>query len=559
MSDFLRELGYDPIRYWMFFGAAVALWLISAGLPFRRDGNLFHRLNRPWFFGLTLLIAMFAGRWPALFFYRPVNPDEAQFLSGAITTLARGDLWWTDPMTSGPLVVLPLALPALVGLPVEFTTGRLVGLALSWGVVFLSYLSVRHIHGDRLARLLVLPLACFVVCLLFWDFVPYCSEWSPLFLCALAIWLSLTAFNAEGVLASRWRLAGCGLMLGLIPFSKFQALPFAAVIGCSTLFWLQRQPGKTPKESLRASALLVGCAALIVGVMLLNLWLSGNWADEYQSYLVHNLNYTKARAMPWDSSAYVLSYLTGLSWGFTSFHCALLLLLALSQLGLRQGAWRPVVLGWLLLAAAYGTVVIPGRLYPHYLLFLALPLTLLVALQFGYTIRFGRLPSKIAAGLWIAFFLIGVGSQLGDRAWDRHSLHRLLPAANPRDPVVAFINRTKQPGDTLAVWGWRPELYVETQLPQAIREALTEAQLNDNPQREYFRGRILADLRANRPAFFVDSVGPADFILKDRATQGHEILPALAEYIRQEYREVDGHGEFRVYLRRDRPPTSAIR
>jgi hypothetical protein len=550
MSEFLRELGYDPLWYWMFAGVAFVFWFASAIVPWNSAGRLTQRLNSPALFGALLLVAMFAWRWPAIFYYKPVNPDEAQFLSGALTTLARGTIWWIDPTTSGPLVILPLALPALAGWPVDYSSGRLIALLLAWGTVLFGYLVLRHFHGDSKGRLLAMPPACLTIFLLFWDFVPYCSEDSPLFFCALATWLCVTAFQSDGLVLSHWRLFAGGLAIGLVPFSKFQALPLGAAIGFSTVVWILRQPAVARKNIPRDLLCLIGGATAAFALMLVSLWQSGQWNDVYQSYVVHNLHYAQARGLPWNASGYILSYLTELSWGFTSFHYGMLLLLAVGLLGLHRATWRPLLLGWSLVVAAYCAVSVPGRLYPHYLLFLSLPLTLLVGLQFGYLLT-GQ-SRRLRIGLTALFLCVGTGAQLVDRVWDRRSLHKLVRIADPRDRVVNFINQTKRPGDTLAVWGWRPELYVETQLPQATREALTEAQLNEQPQRNYYRARFMADLRASQPAFFVDSVGPADYQLRDRAVQGHETVPGLAQYIRQEYEAVGDAGIMRVYLRRDR-------
>jgi len=550
MSEFLRELGYNPLRYWLLAGSTFVLWFASTVVLWKQGSRSVLRLNRPIVFGGLLLLTMFAWRWPALFFYKPVNPDEAQFLAAALTTLARGSLWWTDATTSGPLVVLPLTLPGLAGFPVDFIHGRLIALLLEWGTVFLGYLMLRHVHGDQKGRLLVLPLACFIIFLSFWDFVPYCSELSPLFMSATAAWLGVTAFQPDGLVRSRGRLAASGLILGLIPFSKFQVLPLGAAIGFSTVIWILRQPAAKREAVVRDLLCLIGSTIGGFGLMLASLGLSGEWTHFYNSYVVHNLYYTQARGMPWSSSGYVLSYLTEISWGFSSFHYGALLLLILSFFGVRRAAWRPMMLGWVLVAAGYCAVLVPGRLYPHYLLFLSLPLSLLVGLQFGYLLE---TPSRFQRVTFIALFLcIGMGTQLVDRLWERESLHKLIPVANARQRVAGYINHTKQSGDALAVWGWRPELYVETQLPQASRESLTEAQLGDHPQREYYRARFLSDLRANRPAFFVDSIGDDDYLMKDRARQGHESFPELANYIRQEYESVGSDGSFRVYLRRDR-------
>ena len=185
---------------------------------------------------------MFAFRWPAIFYFRPVNPDEPQFLAGALTMLARGEVWSVDATTSGPLVVLPLTLPHFLGLPVNFASGRVVALLLSWGSVVLVYSILQREHGDRSARLLVLPLAGWMVFQIFWDLVPYTSECAPLFLVVLAAWLGTTAFQADGRLHRRPRLAACGLVLGLLPFSKLQAIPLGAVVGLVVLAWIAGQP-----------------------------------------------------------------------------------------------------------------------------------------------------------------------------------------------------------------------------------------------------------------------------------------------------------------------------
>jgi hypothetical protein len=203
-------------------------------------------------------------------------------------------------------------------------------------------------------------------------------------------------------------------------------------------------------------------------------------------------------------------------------------------------------------SGAYYAVVAPGRLYPHYLLLLTFPLGLVVGLEFGFLLRMAEKHRLMHALLLTIFLVLGVGIQVGDRAWDRHPVQKLVPTSGHRVGTVALIMSTKRAGDTLAVWGWRPELHVDIQLPQATREAHTAGQLHEGPQREYFRARFLADVRANRPAFFIDAVGSDGFNFQDRARQGHETFPALADFIRREYSPVGDPQPYRLYVRRDR-------
>ncbi|MEO6995182.1 MAG: hypothetical protein ABI273_16370 [Lacunisphaera sp.] len=550
MSDFLQELGYSAADYRLLAGVTFLLWFASAINHWKPPGSAFARLNRPWVFCATLLVAMAAWRWPAIFHYKPVNPDEAQFLAGALTMVARGQLWWIDPTTSGPLVVLPLTLPHLVGFPVDFASGRIIGLLLEWGMVVFGYLTLRHLHGDQKGRLLIMPLACFMIFLWFWDFVPYCSELAPLFLCALALWLGVTAFASDGETFRRGRLLACGVVLGAIPFSKLQVMPLGAAVGISLVVWILCAPVRDAKKIGRNLLCLFGGVILGTGSLLVSLWCSGQWNEVYQSYIVHNLHYAEARGLPWSDSGYLLTYLTDFSWGFSLYHYGALLLLVLGLPAIGRASWRPLLLGVTLLLAAYAAVLVPGRLYPHYLLFLTLPLSLMVGILWGYLLA-GQTRRYSAIAI-VLFLAVGVISQLLNRVADRNSLHRLIAPTNPRDPVDQFINQNKMPGDSLAVWGWRPEFYVETQLPQATHEAHTEAQLNSHPQRDYFRARFVADLRATRPAFFIDSIGPDDFQLKTPSLQGHETFPELRDLIARDYAEIKTGGTFHLYLRRDR-------
>lgn len=557
MSEFLRELGYNPWGYWLLAAGCTVLWFFSA--CFRHDpaGPAWARLNHPAAFGSLLFIAMLACRWPGIFYFRPVNPDEPQFLAGALTMLARGEIWSVDPTTSGPLVVLPLAWPGLFGLPVDLARGRLLALGLSWGLFLFCYLTLRHLFGDRRARWLSLPLGSFLVFQIFWDFVPYTSEYLPLFLVGLALWLGVTAFDPDGLLKRRWRLAGAGVVLGLLPFSKLQALPLGTALGLVLLVWIFRQPPAGRARPFRACLWLLVPTGLACLGMIASLWSSGLGPDVYQSYWVHNVDYARARALPWTSSVYALHYLTQVSWGFAPFHYGLLLLIGLSLPAQRRSSWRPLLLGWLLLAAAYYAVLAPGRLYPHYLLLLSLPLTLLAGLQGGLLAQ--SLNRRRGLYCWAAFLVVGAGTQTMDRVWDRHAMLRLISTDTSRAPILARINQLRRAGDCLAIWGWRPEFYVETQLPQATREAHTDAQLQAGPQQNYYRARYLADLQAAQPAFFIDSVGPGDFGHVDPVIDGHETFPELRDYLDGAYAPVISSGSFRLYVRRDRlsaPPGS---
>ncbi|HTX65260.1 MAG TPA: hypothetical protein VMD31_05790, partial [Opitutaceae bacterium] len=124
---------------------------------------------------------------------------------------------------------------------------------------------------------------------------------------------------------------------------------------------------------------------------------------------------------------------------------------------------------------------------------------------------------------------------------------------HPYSTVGLYLRTHARPGDTLAMWGWFPQAFVESALPQATREALTELQIRPWPQRDsYYRPRYLADFERSQPAFFVDAVGPGAFGFPNRTGEAHEQFPAFDAYLRSHYRLAEDTGQCRIYLRLDR-------
>ena len=108
-----------------------------------------------------------------------------------------------------------------------------------------------------------------------------------------------------------------------------------------------------------------------------------------------------------------------------------------------------------------------------------------------------------------------------------------------------------RPGDALTVWGWRPELHAYSGLPQGTRDAHTQWQIQDIPQREYYRQRFLADFARIKPRFFVDAVGARGFAYHDRGATGHETFPLLDALISRDYQFLEEVDDVRLYVRHE--------
>lgn len=109
--------------------------------------------------------------------------------------------------------------------------------------------------------------------------------------------------------------------------------------------------------------------------------------------------------------------------------------------------------------------------------------------------------------------------------------------------------------DALAIWGWSAHLWPFSGLTPATRDPNTEfARLNFGPD-NYYRKRLLDDLRQSKAPFFVEAVAIGDdihFGYHDRKKNGIEIFPELAEEISKNYIRVLDDGIMRLYVLRSR-------
>lgn len=561
LSDALNRFLLRPEDHWPVFwgslGITFGLWLISSLWPYD-SASPWRRWNHPVLYGTLLLLALTAFRWPAIGTPGEFNPDESQLLAGGITLLQRGGLWRIDLGTCGPLSILPLTLPGLLGWPVDYASGRCLALLMSWGGLVFVWLGLRHLLSDHLARVLVLPMGCLIVFTKYDEFVMYSSEHAPLLYFSAAFWLLITAFDPSGLVLSRPRLFGGGFLLGLLPFTKLQSAPLGVILGLGAVVWVLRQPGRPGPERWRDLGWLLAGVFLAAGLVFGGIALHGSLGHFYRSYLEMNVIYTGDRAYPWSGFAHWLWIMSGTASGFRLYLWPAWVLIVLALPFCLQVAGplrRHLVLGGLLLLGGYFVVGAPGRTSPHYLQFIVPPSTIFLAVLYGGLLLRPGWPRWRRALWYVPVLGLGVGLQayacfsdeLRPHFGDFHEAR-----IRPPGPATRLLQPYLRPGDTLSVWGWACAYYVQTQLPQATREAHTERQLAPGALREYYRRRYFADLQANRPVFFLDAVGPEGFGFKVREHDGHETFAALGEFIAAHYRLVGDLESTRIYIRLDR-------
>jgi hypothetical protein len=165
--------------------------------------------------------------------------------------------------------------------------------------------------------------------------------------------------------------------------------------------------------------------------------------------------------------------------------------------------------GWLLLS--FAGVAAGMRFFPRYY-FQILPVVVLMAAR-GFTLMPGRRREIVALLLLIPVTRFGPSyyAAATDSTW------RDIGMDNASRTAAAFVRERSLPGDTLFVWGYRPELYSYSGLPAATMYLDSQPLTGVPADRHLTRSepveteepaRRRADLVRTRPTFIVDGLGP---------------------------------------------------
>lgn len=506
-------------------------------------------------YAAVLLLGLLLFRWPIFFVQHPLNPDEAQFIVGALT-LWEDPIFWRafDGQTAGPLIYYGLMPLKLFGL-LNYTGAKLTACLMVFGTLWFSYRSLRVLVGAGLARLGILPAFCFFAFTVHTEFVHYTSEHAPLLL--LAVGLSglavvLARENLSPFPTRSWLLAGAAF--GAVPFSKLQAVPAAAALLLTAAAWILTRDTLTRRQRWAELGKLSAAVCFVPAGFAVMLTVGGAWENFWYSYFANNLAYLDSSvASPRQTLGSLLPYLT-MSWDWCALAAGCLVLTAatLGRLDLRDSRLR-----WALVAAtAFAVASTPFTLflrrYPHYLLFLVMPLAFLasVALACAWLApQASALHRRLLAGLLAA----GLAAQATVKALEGNPHLSGMSGTSPVvDDVARLILGHATPGDRMAVWGWRGHLHVETGLPQGTSDSNSVSQMTPSALQDYFVARYVRELQRTRPRIFVDAVGPSASAVNflDRSLYAHEQFPTVAAFIAEHYAQVAELDHARIYVRK---------
>ena len=473
-------------------------------------------------------------RVPAIRCPYQLDVDEGQMLAQAMRYDHDLTPWRAvDGETGGPLLSWVPLLGHEIGLPYNFRTLHLLAALILAGTLLAAYAAARELAGEE-AGLVALAAGAW------WlglnpgpDFVHYSSELLPDLLLALALVAGVGRKRDE---RGAGRIFLAGLLLGLLPWAKLQAVPIGLALGIWLLIDLS-----LGRRWRKAGLLLVG-AVLPSGALLAWIMRAGAWDQFWNSYIVANLY--RAAGKPWGAQlanvAHRLFTEEGSAW-FLSTAVLVVAALALrgregwQRLGLRLGG-----LAALLVLAAVFAVLRPTTQYPHYVQLCLVPLLLLVACAANVLIGEGaatRDPRRrtavwvLALGLLplpVAYFVRNDGARILSETWAYQRSRAFETQTFVESTVAHFVAHPQ----SLAVWGWAPYLYVDLGIAPGTRDAGYTSLHDGNPSQEFMRAAFLRDLAASAPQVIVDT---EDYIVDQVRTTAPVTFPGLAALLRAQY------------------------
>ncbi len=376
-------------------GALMGLTALLALSPLFDFRNRFvAALQDTWVFGIVASLTLLFFRLPVIASLAFANSDEAQMTAQAITLLHHPMPWRDfDGTTSGPLNTLILDLPALIGLTPSLHTTRLIGALLLLGSIAFFYLAMRCLWGEvtaRISSLLPLSLICAAT-----DgaYVQYASELLSIQLMAIALYILAVIATDPRKEARLAPLVLAGVALGSLPFAKLQSAPLGAFLVLSFAIVIQARYfplGRTRLWLAFCSGLLLIPIAILSIVLL-----GGVFADFVRLYVIFPRAYLASNGGAFAGPSFFFasppfaaffSIAAGIGVAAISGFPPLVAALFNSR-DLQRRVRLSAVFFFLMAAVAVYSIEAPKTPFFHYLLFLMLPVSGLLATFIGGFLR----------------------------------------------------------------------------------------------------------------------------------------------------------------------------
>ena len=463
---------------------------------------------------------LFARASSFLFGYELLNIDESQMIANAIRLQLNGfNIFEFDGTSSGFLNSLILTWPSLLGLDITFLSTRLTALILISLTLYFCFLYLRFEVNKIISFLIILPALLLFSLTNDPDYQHYSSE----LLSTLFIIITLYGFRSY-IETKRINFLLIGMfLLGLVIFSKTQIIPTATILCFSiSLYFLWKK-----NYFMTFKNLLI--FFLPIAIIIFSYFLAGYLKDYYINYfefskavvskysLGENISPKNVITENVSTKSKIFDHLL-LNSVFHYFYLKIILTFYLFVLLLSFKKTKKIFnysffLIIICIISVLMSIVITGAIYRHYFIPLV-PLTILfvgsiftmVANILGRSFIF-KIPIYFFFIIFVTSFLFENKKFYAQRYEKNQFNFQKINLNSPK--VFNYLGVEK---GNIYIWGWAPHWYVLSYLFPSDRATISQKNIENYSNKEYFNSRLIQDLEDNKPNIIIDFVKPKSFL-----------------------------------------------
>ena len=447
--------------------------------------------------------------------YEILNIDESQMMANAVRfDLNKYNIFDFDGTSSGFLNSLVLNWPNIFGLDVTFLSTRLTAIFILSIIFYLIFLYFKNELGKFLSILVIAPGLIFFSFTNDPDYQHYSSELlSTLFivfcLFSLKTYTKKPFYNLMGFLP-----------LGLILFSKSQIIPTAiSLYLVSGLYFIWK---KNFTYLYKMSIFFLLPIIFIISLYFFNGYISDYYINyfEFSKAVVskyslgENINtdaITSNKEFYQSKLIQHLLYNSLFHYFYFQILISILILFSLNKKIIPKITDINLILITACIGSVFFSILLTGVIYRHYLT----PLVPLTTLFVGYlfTVNKNIYYSKYLRFLFILLsvpFLTSLSLEKNKfYAKELNKSELSFSNINFKSPkILDFLNKEKA---NLFVWGWAPQWYVLSYKFPSDRATISQKNIEDYSNKDYFDKRLLKDFNKNLPSIVIDAVKPNSF------------------------------------------------
>lgn len=485
--------------------------------------------------GIALLCLSLCTLFIRLFFNvnYETGADASIWIASAHSTyVSDNSLWWLLNSNEGrPLTVAPLLILPLLGIPLNYFSVDCIGQIMyvaSFSIT--GILIANHSKQKIYGWIFVLPFFVVIASATHIDFFSYNSEAPSLLAIAIALWMLSRMYTKK---TSLLFLFCFGILLGSLPFIKFQNAPAGIVIGISAMLYARKN-----RQWQMIAGLLLGAftPALFVSAYFIY---HGEWQNFLNDYFANYYYYSYTLQSSADSfwhrysprriAAFILRPHETFVFSIAGAVC----LCCLAFLILKKRKTTPIIFfAVVFFIANMYAVIQSGWNSVHYLLYLWIPASLLTAIMLSH---FSHYTTEKVLLPFVALAVVAL--QLIVNVYKYHPPEKKQTTAD--EAIVKYIVQHTETNDKIHIWGYADRLYVLSERAMGMRLCNNWWITMPGPAQQYRIQEWLSDIEQSKPTLIVDNslrVDPHQIQFNKISLQN---IAPIAAYIKQNYVAID--------------------